>query len=373
MTKKLLITCTDSMMKQFLEQHVKWLLTEGWEVDAACSEVLDRFSEIENDLKGSVKLYRLSMKRSPFSSANLTGYRELRRIIARGNYDLIWTNEPVIGAVTRLAARKARKRGTKVIYMVHGFHFYQGAPKKNWAVYYPIEKFLQRYTDKMITINEEDYQFAKDHFKCPVYRIHGIGADTTKFHPADPQQRDVLKREMGLTGPVILNVGELNPNKNQKIAIAAFRKILDFHPNAHLLIAGKGPDLNSLMELVRKEGLEENVTFLGYTLELEKYMWVSDAEIACSYREGLPLNVIEAMLCGLPVAASPNRGHREIIREGINGFLVRDPDDADSYASCIKKLLNFHDIDHKTIRKSVNKYTDKVVSSELSHIFLYAN
>ena len=367
MGKRLLITCTDSMMKQFLEQHVIHLIENGYTVDVACSEVLDRFSEVSADLKGYAKLYKLSMQRSPFDRSNLKGYREVREIIEQGNYDIIWTNEPVMGMLTRLAARKARKRGTQVIYMAHGFHFYQGAPKKNWMIYYPIEKWMARYTDKLITINKEDYQFAKKHFSCPVFHIHGIGADSKRFHPISQEEQQKRRKELGFGGPVILNVGELNANKNQKTAILAFKEVVKQYPSAKLLIAGKGEEKENLERLARAEGIKENVVFLGYTLELEKYMQICDAVIACSYREGLPLNVIEAMLCGKPMVASHNRGHNELIQDGVNGYLV-NADDTSGYAAKICDILAAKKDFSDASLQCAEPYTDRQVRSELTAI-----
>lgn len=369
MAKRLLITCTDSMMKQFLEPHVIHLLQNGYTVDAACSEVLNRFSEVSEDLQGLVNLYKLSMRRSPFDRANLKGYREVKKIIEQGNYDIIWTNEPVMGLLTRLAARKARKRGTQVIYMTHGFHFYRGAPKKNWMIYYPIEKWMARNTDKLITINEEDFQFARRHFTCPVFHIHGIGANSQRFHPISPEEQRQRRKALGFDGPVILNVGELNPNKNQKTAILAFKEVVKQYPRARLLIAGKGEEREALERLADTEGLRGKVVFLGYTLELEKYMQICDVEVACSYREGLPLNVIEAMLCGKPVVASHNRGHDELVQDGVNGYLV-NADDVDDYAKRICEILAS---DHDFAEAALNcaePYTDSHVSEELTAIWL---
>ncbi len=367
MAKRLLITCTDSMMKQFLEPHVLHLIESGCTVDVACSEVLNRFSEVSEDLKGHVKLYKLSMQRSPFDRSNLKGYKEVKEIIEQGHYDTIWTNEPVMGMLTRLAARKARKRGTQVIYMAHGFHFYQGAPKKNWMIYYPIEKWMARYTDKLITINKEDYKFAQKHFSCPVFHIHGIGADSKRFHPISPEEQQQRRKELGFDGPVILNVGELNPNKNQKTAILAFKEIVKQYPNAKLLIAGKGEEKESLEQLARAEGIKEKVVFLGYTLELEKYMQICDAVIACSYREGLPLNVIEAMLCGKPVVASQNRGHNELIQDGVNGYLV-NADDARGYATEICEILDEKKDFSNALLQCAEPYTGKKVRQDLKAI-----
>ena len=89
--------------------------------------------------------------------SNIRGLLQLMKIIKAGSYDIIWTNEPVMGIMTRLAARIVRRKKVKIIYVAHGFHFYKGAPKKNWIVYYPIEKIFSLFTDEIVTINNEDY------------------------------------------------------------------------------------------------------------------------------------------------------------------------------------------------------------------------
>lgn len=70
----------------------------------------------------------------------------------------------------------------KVIYTAHGFHFYDGAPKKNWILYYPIEKYVSKYTDVLITINKEDYKRAISHFhEKRTFYVPGVGVDVKKF------------------------------------------------------------------------------------------------------------------------------------------------------------------------------------------------
>ena len=147
MAERILITCTDSMMKQFLEPHVRFLAENGYEVEIACSEVLNRMDEVRQDLGNLVKIHQLHLKRSPLALTNIRGYREVKQIVNDGQYSLIWTNEPVMGVVTRLAARKARSQGTKVLYMVHGFHFYTGAPLLNWLLFWPVEHVMASKAD----------------------------------------------------------------------------------------------------------------------------------------------------------------------------------------------------------------------------------
>ena len=367
MAKRILITCTDSMMKQFLEPHVLNLLENGYEVEIACSEVLNRMTEIHEDLGDYVKIHCVNAHRSPFSKDNIEGYKQIKRIIENGNYDLIWTNEPVMGLLTRLAAKKVRKSGTKVLYMAHGFHFYKGAPLVNWLIYYPIEKWMARYTDKLVCINEEDYCFAKTHLPCQAFHIHGIGANSHRFRPIPIAEQTEKKNSLGLNGFLIISVGELNTNKNQKTAIKAFKEVLNQFPDARLLIAGKGDQQNYLEQLVTNEGLYDKVLFLGYTLELEKYLQIANVMIACSYREGLGLSVIEAMLCGKPVVASHNRGHDELIHEGENGHLV-DAEDANAYARRICEIFRTgHDYSNAALLYS-QPYTLQAVKQELEDL-----
>ena len=265
----------------------------------------------------------------------------LQRIIDEEHYDIIHCNTPVGGVVTRLAAKKARKNGTKVFYTAHGFHFYEGASKKNWMVFYPIEKHFSRMCDKLICINQEDYETAKSHhFHCPVYRIHGVGVDEKRYFPVDDAEKRRLRKEMGYSEDqkLILCVGELLPNKNQKMAIHAMKKIVKEFPDAQLLIAGNGPEQQNLENEIKLCRLENNVQMLGYCTHLQDYQHIVDVLVSCSYREGLPLNIVEAMLSANPVVATVNRGHKELIQDGKNGYLVA-PDDAETMADRVLELL----------------------------------
>ena len=180
---RILLTATNAMVCQFLVPHIDELLRQGHTVDLACTK-LDKFVDLlKNKINGlDVKLEYVRLERSPFKLSNFKGIKDLKRIIDNGNYDLIWTNEPVMSIATRIAAIKARKKGTKVVYMAHGFHFFKGAPLKNWLIYYPIEKWLSKYTDKLITINKEDYEYAKKFKAKKAYMIDGIGVDGNKFN-----------------------------------------------------------------------------------------------------------------------------------------------------------------------------------------------
>jgi glycosyltransferase EpsD len=371
--KKILLTATvQSHICQFHKPLVRMLREYGdCEIHVAARNNLAEKNGLALDFVDRV--YDVPFERSPFSPRNLTAYKELKRILAENEYDYIHCNTPVGGIVTRLAARKLRKKGTKVFYTAHGFHFYKGAPKKNWILYYPVERWLARYTDKLITINREDYELAQKKFACDAVRIHGVGVSAERYHPVSPEEAARLKSQYGFgqSERLILCVGELLPNKNQNQIISAMPAILQAVPNARLLLAGNGPQKENLEALAASLGVSERVTFLGYCTVLEDYQRFTDVGVSCSFREGLPVNLIEAMLNRNPMVATVNRGHRELVAEGENGYLVQPGDTARMAEAVISILNDPREAERLGDRgyEMVQPYTVPVVQEELKRIY----
>ena len=338
MSKRILVTSTDLMMVQFLVPHVMNLSQNGFEIEIACSDVGGRVEEIRKKLDGYIKaLHIVRLHRSPLSLDNLNGYKDMKTIIQRGKYDIIWTNEPVMGVVTRLAAQKARKKGTKVLYMVHGFHFYKGAPKLNWMVYYPIEKMMASKADVIVTVNREDYKRAQAMNVKRVEYIHGIGINTSRLTLGE--KKNNLRAELGLSEDdfIVLSVGELNENKNQKTILKAISLMND--PKVHYILCGKGDQLENLKRMTTELHLEKQVHFLGYRKDVVDICSQADVYVMPSLREGLPVASLEAMYCGLPLVTSNIRGLVDVMEDGVSGYLC-EPMDAQAFAACIVKLKN---------------------------------
>lgn len=274
------------------------------------------------------KKFPINIQRSPFAKRNMAAYKELKTIINHNDYEIIHCHTPMGGVLGRLAARKARKNGTKVIYTAHGFHFCKGAPLLNWFLYYPIEKILARHTDCLITINQEDFDLAvKRRFRARrIERVHGVGVDTEQFTPVDPAVKHHLREAYDYRQDdfLMFYAAEFNKNKNQQLLIKALALVKNEVPNARLLLAGNGALLESCRKLASQLGVDQMVDFLGYRDDVEKLLKQCDLAVASSFREGLPVNIMEAMACGLPVVASENRGHIELIREGENGWIVNN-------------------------------------------------
>lgn len=373
--KILLVATVQSHICQFHRPLVKMLHVHGCEVHVAARNNLAEKNGLKLDFVE--KIFDIPFERSPFNGRNLAAYQQLKQIIDGGNYDVVHTNTPVGGIVGRLAARKARENGCQVFYTAHGFHFFQGGSKKNWLIYYPIEKFMCRYTDELITITEEDFRLAQNKFRVSVSHIHGIGANTGKYTAVSAAECLTLRKELGFTPEqkLIICTGELNTNKNQITAIRAMEDVVKKIPEATLLLAGNGATYDDLQSAISELGLKEHVKLLGYHTDLEKYVEVSDLILSCSKREGLPLNIVEGMLCKKPIVASINRGHKELVQNGKSGYLV-DATDAASFASKITELLTDKALSHafgEVGFSSAQAYTDQTVQFELEQIYKKRN
>ncbi len=337
---KILYTATVlSHICQFHLPHMRHLQEQGWEVHVAAHDNLAVKNGLQ--LKYCEKFIETPFSRSPKSLDNVQAYRQLKKLLAEEHYDVILCNTPMGGIVTRLAAKKTRKQGTKVIYMAHGFHFYKGSSKKAWLVFYPIEKYMAKKCDLLITINKEDDALAQRKFskRTKVAHIHGVGVDEKRYHPATAEEQLAMRKAEGLSPEdfVILCTGELNENKNQKTLISAAAQLKDRIPNLKILLAGNGPKEQELRDQIREEGLEGVVKLLGYRTDLERITPAVDLVVSCSRREGMPLNIIEAMLCAKPVVASHNRGHDELVSPGRTGILLT-PTDTAGFAAAIDAL-----------------------------------
>ncbi|MBQ3384032.1 MAG: glycosyltransferase family 4 protein [Erysipelotrichaceae bacterium] len=370
--KKVLLTATvQSHICQFHKPLAALLHENGYEIHVAAQNNLAEKNGLKLDFVD--KVYDIRFARSPKSPDNLKAYKQLKKIIDSENYDVIHCNTPMGGFVTRLAARRARKKGTTVIYTAHGFHFYKGSSKASWTVIYPIEKTFARLTDKLVTINREDYALARERFKTDVYYIHGVGVNEKRYVPAAEGEKSALRKKHGFNEEqkIMLIIGELLPNKNQQMAIRMMQKVIEVYPDAVLLIAGNGPERENLENLINELDISDNVKMIGYCTNLEEYQKMIDLSVACSKREGLPLNIVESMLADNPIVATKNRGHCELVEHGVTGYLV-DVDDTDSMADYVLKLLADTEQMNKmkkNCREFALQYGFEAVTQELKKVY----
>ena len=363
----ILYVTTVSATMGFFPEHIKMLHEAGHTVELACN--------LEEPLSKRVtalgcKAHPIPFSRSPFSKDNLTAYRALKQLLAENHYDIVHTHTPNASALVRLACRKLRKDGLRVFYTAHGFHFYTGAPAKNWLLYYPVERFLSRWTDVLITINREDYQRAKRsfHAKQTAY-IPGVGMNTRGF--CDPSYvRGERRKEIGAPEDalLLLSVGELNGNKNHRTVLQALSRCPE---DIHYVICGAGDQREALLAQARELGLEGRVHLMGVRKDIAQWMADADLYVFPSFREGLSVSLMEAMTSGLPVICSDIRGNRDLIAPEEGGILCR-PDDAEGFASAILRLKGSPDLRREMgrhNRQAVEEFSTERVLAELKEIY----
>ena len=335
MKKVLFVATVVGHINAFHIPYLKWFKEQGWETHVAAHAE----NEQEQHIIYCDIFHEICFTRSPFTFSNVKAYIALKKIIAENDFDIIHCHTPVGGALTRLAAKDMRSKGhTKVIYTAHGFHFYKGAPLLNWLVYYPIEKYLSRYADMLITINKEDYAIAKNkmHAKRTEY-VPGVGIDVDKINniSVDKNQK---RRALGIpvSAIVLLSVGELNKNKNHEVVIRAIAQLK--RDDVIYVICGRGILEDHLKKLAQKLGIIQQTRFLGFRADIIEIAKVSDIFVLPSLREGLPVAMMEAMACGLPVICSNVRGCSDLVNNCQSTFLV-SPHDINSLIRGINSAL----------------------------------
>ena len=344
--KVLIVASVVSFIEWFNKENVDYLNKErNCELHIACNfEYMEDTDEertrkyIEKIKSEGVILHNIHFARSPFSKANINCYRQLKAIIEENHFDLIHVHTPTVSILTRLAARKARKQGTTVMYTCHGFHFHNAAPKKNWMMFYPMERVMSRFCDYIVTINKEDFNRAKT-FNAPNVRyIPGVGVNIKHIHNCKIDKK-AYKREIGVPENciLVLSIGEMIERKNHEVIVRALAKVQN--PNVYYVICGKGPLREHLEKLANNLGVGDRVKFLGFRKDIPELCNTADISAFPSRIEGLGLAGIEAMAAGVPLVSSNVHGILDYVIDGKTGYAL-NPEDVDGFAKAISKLAD---------------------------------
>ena len=355
--KKILFTANlESFFTKFLIPQLKWFKENGYEVHVAAKS-----EKIE--IPYCDKVFDVDFARGFSLKQNITSYKQLCEILKNDRYDIISCHTPFGGAITRLAAKKCAPRDTRVVYMAHGFHFYKGGSKLKNMLFYTAEKFLAKYTDAIITINMDDYEIAKEKFCCDVRYVSGVGLDKAKFDLVlSEDEKCELRKSLGLSSDdfIMIYPAELSPPKRHNWLMDTLKPLLRENPNFHLLLPGKDSLQGACQQLAKELDLEKQVHFLGFRRDIPKLLKIADLSITSSCREGLPVNVMEAIYEGLPVVATACRGNRDLIETGKNGFIV-PVDDKDGFR---RNVMAVYGMDGTT-RDEIKEYDKTVINRYL--------
>lgn len=326
--KKVLVAASvASMIDQFNIPNIRLLLELGYEVHVACNFLegntcdRHRIGKLKKRLmEMSVPYHQWDCPRKMISAGKCClAAGQLMELTKRYCFSWIHCHSPVGAALARVVAHR---RGIRVLYTAHGFHFYRGAPLKNWLLYYPAEKLLSYWTDGLITVNREDAQFAKKHLHQKagsIYYIPGIGIDTERFGSlsaaSTPGQKIDFCRKYRIPedARILLSVGELSRRKNHQAVIRALAKLSD--KNSYYLVCGQGEQKQRLMRQAKRLGVADRVRLLGFREDVEEFYRYADIFVFPSLQEGMPAALMEAMAAGAACVASDIRGNRELIKD----------------------------------------------------------
>lgn len=370
--KALIITSVSGFVPQFEMENVKILQNMGYEVHYATNYNNPSYGEDNSRLDGTgIVRHQVDFTRAilPFRDI-IKAYRQLVEIMKKERFALIHCHTPIAAVLGRMAAHKTDM--APVIYTAHGFHFFKGAPLLNWLLYYPAERYFARYTDAIITINEEDYIMAqkmKLREGGRVYKVNGVGIDYSRIS-SNVSDRRGKRAELGIpdTAKVIISVGEINDNKNH-ITVCKAMKQLD--SDVHYIICGKGERQEEVAEYIHNNGLSDRVHMLHFRTDVTEIMKAADVFVMPSKREGLPVAMMEAMACGLPVIAMNIRGCRDLVDDGKGGILL-EKNVPEEYADAIRRMFarDYRSMGAYNCKKA-EKYDKSHVKSQTEAIYAH--
>ena len=373
MSKILFISNLSNRITSFVTASIEAAHSLDIEFYQAANWGNTEISQIQSDEQQyGIHIKSFPFSRNPLSKSNFKAYKELVQFIKTEKIDYIHCNTPTGGLLGRLAGRKCKVK--KVIYQAHGFHFYKGAPLKNWLLYYPVEKWLAHYTDALITINNEDFERAKKKFKLrnhgKVYYVPGVGIDTTQYN-LDEKLREGKRRELELNeGDIaVISMGDLIERKNYDTAIRAIAEANE--PKLQYFICGKGPEEEKLKALTESLGVTKQIHFLGFRSDIKELLTAADIFLFTTKQEGLPRSMMEAMASGLPCIASKIRGNTDLL-DGTDGGFLCEITDVATYVEKLKLLAN-----DEALRKAmgenniiaIQKYNTETVNEELCKVY----
>lgn len=342
--KILQVCAVDLTVRSFLMPWVHALQAVGADVECACKDT-GAFAGLRSR---GLTMLDIEVVRRIEPVSNLRSLWRLYRLIKRNRYDIVQVHTPIAAMLGRLAARLAGCK--RIVYTVHGFYFHEHMTPWKYKLIFWLEKwFARRCTDYMLFVSREDYELSVRHGFKPVERLFhaGNGVDTDGvFHPARiaPEATAALRSELGF-GPddvVFVFVGRLVREKGIMELVESFRRVQAERPQAKLLIVGE------LLESDRdREGgqwlsaqlQQPGIVKTGFRSDIPELLAAGDVFVLPSYREGLPVSVMEAMAMGKPVIATNIRGCREEVVPGVSGWLV-EPRDAAGLAAKLRELTD---------------------------------
>jgi len=274
--------------------------------------------------EGILFIYSKNLIRKLNVVSDIKSVLEIRKIVKKINPDIIATHSSKAGIVGRIAGWSLR---IPTVFTAHGWSYTDGVSKRKKRFYILIEKVVARISSGVIAVSKYDEALALKHKVLPIRKIttihngvHDVEGDLKEQHIYSDDQ------------PNIVMVARFALPKKQLQLLEALNHLQ--HIKWKICFAGDGPLLKEAQDYVQEMKLSDRVNFLGNCEDVTSLLFKSDLFILISDWEGLPLSILEAMRCGLPIIASDVGGVKEAVIQNENGFLIPKND----FKQLIEKL-----------------------------------
>jgi glycosyltransferase involved in cell wall biosynthesis len=357
MVKRVLFVSTlGYTMEAFLIPYMDIFIRKGFEVVA-----LSNWKYRWNILPAQIKTVDCPFSRKSLSLWNLIAFFKLLGYFKREKFQFIYTHTPIASAIVRLSKRITANKAL-VIYEIHGLHIHEkGIPLLN-SIFKWVECSLASFTDKIITINHDDYSFARQYFtKSQIYYSPGIGVDLDHYSPQKIDAGSLrLQYAVRADIPVIVTIADFITRKRIDLCIDAAQILRNEGFAFKWFILGDGLLKASIAELVRENDLQDFVILTGQQKDVRQFLALSDIFVLLSIQEGLPRSLLEAGAMGLPAVVSDIRGNRDLVEHGENSYLT-PTGNAGAAAHNIKMLLT-----NETLRRDFGAKLKAKIAKEFS-------
>ncbi|TWT80124.1 Alpha-D-kanosaminyltransferase [Planctomycetes bacterium CA13] len=287
--------------------------------------------------------YEPRLKRSISPLNDFRTYQRLREMMRRERFDLVHTHSSKTGVLGRMAASAA---GVPcVVHTVHGFAFPAAKYPAVRRFYQWCEKRCGQMTHALVCLNPDDRQIAINELEVDPSRVQVIanGVDIEAFRPIENPADRIAERSKRFGGdperPVVMMVGRLWNQKKPQLFVRSAIQLLQNGSPAEFYLAGDGKLHKQLEDEIAEAGVADRVHLLGWQDDVDSLIPLADVMVLPSLWEGMPIVLLEAHACGVPIVASDIPGNRECVNDGVDGYLV-PKNDLKSLSDRIALLVN---------------------------------
>ncbi|AQM61200.1 glycosyltransferase family 4 protein [Clostridium baratii] len=338
----------------YIKMLLKYMDSNKYEHILVCSN-----DYYKNDFDSSVKAFeQIDMVREINFKKDYISIKKVRKLIKNYNPDIIYSHSSKGGAIGRIANIRI---GKKQLYNPHGWAFNMDCSNKKKKVYTMIEKFLSKFTSKIVAISEAEKDSALQNKICNAEKIEVIfnGIDIDKYNE-DKENYIINRNDLNIPEDafVVGMVGRISRQKSPDIFVKAARKIKDNIPNAFFIIVGDGDEREEILQLITKLNLEESFLITGWVDNPMEYIQIFDLAMLISRWEGFGLAIAEYMVSRKPIVATDIDAIPNLIKHDESGYLAK-VDNVDTVVGGALKIYKDSVYKEKLVNNAFKRVNEK--------------